>query len=433
MPLELLKAAPGGRYLQTEPGRPFFYLGETAWELFHRATREDAEMLLRDRAAKGFNVVQAVALAELDGLRSPNAYGHLPFEEADPSRPVEAYWSHVDWIVRKANEFGLYVGLLPAWGDKWNKAWGAGPEIFSPENARAYGEWIGGRYRDASVIWILGGDRAVENERQLATLRGMAEGIKAAAGQQLVSFHPPGCRSSSAFVASEPWLDFHMEQTGHSRERESWRFYEHDWALFPRRPFVNAEPPYEAHPNNFKGGDEGWLDHNDVRRELYWAICGGAAGFTYGCHAIWQLCDEAREPVNGPRASWRDSLSLPGSSQLKHALKLLLSRPFFEREPASWIVASPACCGAQAVRACRSLDGSWALIYAPEGQRISLRPDALSSARASVSYFNPRTGESFAGGEIELAKGRFLQPPFDSAGRDWAVLLDDPAKGYPTP
>ena len=60
----MLEIAPGGRHLQTSEGEPFFYLGDTAWALFHRLTREEAEIYLRDRADKGFTVIQAVALAE---------------------------------------------------------------------------------------------------------------------------------------------------------------------------------------------------------------------------------------------------------------------------------------------------------------------------------------------------------------------------------
>jgi hypothetical protein len=45
----------------------FFWLGDTAWELFHRLTREEAERYLENRRAKRFTVIQAVALAELDG------------------------------------------------------------------------------------------------------------------------------------------------------------------------------------------------------------------------------------------------------------------------------------------------------------------------------------------------------------------------------
>ena len=38
-PLPKLRVSESGRFLVTEDGRPFFYLGDTAWELFHRLTR----------------------------------------------------------------------------------------------------------------------------------------------------------------------------------------------------------------------------------------------------------------------------------------------------------------------------------------------------------------------------------------------------------
>ena len=126
-----LQVSPNKRFLMTEKGEPFFYLADTAWELFHRLNREDAERYLKDRAKKGFTVIQAVVLAEVDGLHSPNAYGHTPLAGDDPSQPNEAYFAHVDWIVNKAAEEGLFIGMLPTWGDKWNKAWGKGPEIFT--------------------------------------------------------------------------------------------------------------------------------------------------------------------------------------------------------------------------------------------------------------------------------------------------------------
>ena len=79
-----LKVSENRRFLVHEDGRPFFYLGDTAWELFHRLNREEADRYLQDRARKGFTVIQAVALAELDGLGDPNPYGHLPLLDNDP-------------------------------------------------------------------------------------------------------------------------------------------------------------------------------------------------------------------------------------------------------------------------------------------------------------------------------------------------------------
>ena len=114
-----LKVSENRHFLVYEDGRPFFYLGDTAWELFHRLNREEADRYLQDRARKGFTVIQAVALAELDGLGDPNPYGHRPLLDNDPARPdvkegpANDYWDHVDFVVEKANALGLYVGFLP--------------------------------------------------------------------------------------------------------------------------------------------------------------------------------------------------------------------------------------------------------------------------------------------------------------------------------
>src|SRR5689334_15331977 len=86
-PLSELKVAPGGRYLVTADGKPFFYLGDTAWELFHRLNREEATRYLENRARKGYTLIQAVALAELDGLNDPNPYGNRPLVNDDPTKP----------------------------------------------------------------------------------------------------------------------------------------------------------------------------------------------------------------------------------------------------------------------------------------------------------------------------------------------------------
>ncbi|MBI1842973.1 MAG: DUF4038 domain-containing protein, partial [Verrucomicrobia bacterium] len=114
--LPSLKISDNHRCLVTSEGRPFFWLGDTAWELFHRLSREESELYLKNRAKKGFNVVQAVALAEFDGLTAPNFYGRVPLRNNDPLQPDEEYFKHVDWVVAKANSLGIYVGFLPTWG-----------------------------------------------------------------------------------------------------------------------------------------------------------------------------------------------------------------------------------------------------------------------------------------------------------------------------
>src|SRR5512134_1358801 len=77
-PLPRLAVSENQRFLVTADRRPFFWLGDTAWELFHRLNREEAEVYLKNRVARRFTIVQAVVLAELNGLKDPNPYGHTP-------------------------------------------------------------------------------------------------------------------------------------------------------------------------------------------------------------------------------------------------------------------------------------------------------------------------------------------------------------------
>ncbi len=246
-----LRVSKNQRYLETADGKPFFWLGDTAWELFHRLSREEADLYLKNRAEKGFTVIQAVVLAEMDGLHDPNFYGEIPLENDDPTRPREAYFQHVDYIIRKAEQLGLHIGLLPTWGDKvFKDRWGLGPEIFNTTNAKIYGRWIGSRYKNQkNIIWILGGDRNPRNESDVAIWRAMAEGIANGAGgnnKALMTFHPQpnGVEEggSAKWFHNDAWLDFNMFQTGHCRENNLWDRMEYTYNLKPIKPVLDGEP-----------------------------------------------------------------------------------------------------------------------------------------------------------------------------------------------
>ena len=110
------------RFLMFSDGTPFFYLGDTGWELFHRLSYHEAEKYLENRRQKGFTVIQAVILAELDGLNTPNRNGDKPLINNDPLRPNETYFAFVDSVIRLAESKGIFIGLLPTWGDKVDKS-----------------------------------------------------------------------------------------------------------------------------------------------------------------------------------------------------------------------------------------------------------------------------------------------------------------------
>lgn len=111
---QALKVSDNQRFLVQENGKPFFYLGDTAWELFHRLNREEADKYLIQRAENGFTVIQAVVLAERNGLRDPNPYGQVPLLNDDPTKPNEEYFKHVDYIFSPGslNPIGSFISVF---------------------------------------------------------------------------------------------------------------------------------------------------------------------------------------------------------------------------------------------------------------------------------------------------------------------------------
>ncbi|MDR1171950.1 MAG: glycoside hydrolase family 140 protein [Bacteroidales bacterium] len=446
-----LQVSANRRFLQHADGTPFFYLGDTAWELFHRLDRESAEKYLTDRARKGFTVIQAVALAEFNGHTDPNAYGHLPLEDYDPARPAvkdgpaNDYWDHVDYIVDKANELGMYVGFLPAWGCHWHEGSGVknNQPLFDAVNAEKYGEFLGARYRNKEVIWILGGDRDVDNDAQKAIIRAMARGIKKDDGRHPITFHPRGGGSSSQYFHTDDWLDFNMRQNGHNADyTDSYSKTADDYALQPVKPVIDGEPLYEGHPLSFNSAKLGYSIAADVRRPLYWNLFGGAFGHTYGHHSVFQMYDpdKNRQPINNPLISWKEAINQPGAVQMMYGRLLMESRPFLTRVPDPTIIVTgkvPAAMpgeGRYRFVATRDEAGTYVMVYAPVGREFSVRMDAIKGNRVTAWWYNPRNGkatkiDSFTNDRKE----RRFSPPDTGEMIDWVLVLDDAAYQYPAP
>ena len=447
-----LKVSDNRRYLVDGNGKPFFYLADTAWELFHRLSREEAENYLARRAEQGFTVVQAVALAELDGLGTPNAHGDLPLIENDPARPAVTegsgagaaeydYWDHVDWIISAANAKGITVALLPSWGDKWNKAWGKGPEVFTPANAEAFGKFLGGRYKDKSIIWVLGGDRSITGDGHKAIIRAMAKGIAVGVSgsedysKVLMTFHPRGGETSATWFHADPWLSFNMQQNGHGINVPVWERVARELALEPKKPVMDGEPLYEDHPVAFKRPELGISDDYEVRKFAYWNLFSGAHGHTYGHHSVWQMHSFGKNGagVNGPVFNWSEAIDRPGANQMRHVRALLESRPMLTRVPDNTVLASDLNKGADRLAATRDEAGTYAMIYSPLGLPFRVHLDRIKGAKVTASWFDPRTGKTTTAGVIEGKGQREFTPPTRGRGQDWVLILDDASRQYPAP
>ena len=440
-----LEVSANGHYLQYADGKPFFYLGDTAWELFHRLDREEADRYLKNRSEKGYNVIQAVALAELDGVDVANAYGHKPLVNQNPVHPDTKegedndYWDHVDYIVQKANEEGMYIGLLPTWGRYWND--GNRP-IFNEENAECYGRWIAERYHQYGVIWILGGDRNPDNENKQAIIRAMARGIRSVDKENLITYHPTGWNSSSKWFHQEDWLSFNGRQSGHNQRYNSNQQIWDDYHRSPSKPVIEIEPLYEDHPLEFNPDNEGHSNAWDVRRALYWSVFYGSAGVTYGHHSVWQMYDKekGRSPINRPLMSWHNAIDQPAAGQAIHLRRLMESRPYFSRVPSPDLIVKDevhtSVPGAGRYRFVATMDseGSYAMVYAPIARVFSVNTSMIKADKIVAWWYCPRTGKAEKIGKFTNDGGeRTFVPPMPGEAIDWVLVLDDAACRYPAP
>ena len=215
-----LRVSTNGHYLEHADGTGFFWLGDTAWYL-NRLTPAGLERYLQNRAGKGFNVI----LFTVAQYGNPNFAGERIFEGDGPPWSAvavnEPYWAHLDSIVRAAQDYGLYVAILPWWGRNANAPKG---QLFSDPDRHnyEYGQMLGSRFRDApNVIWVGSGEYHTPYYWQyplpiqhIARHMRTIEGIRAGdTGRHLLTMHPLSFMSSSEEFHDAHWLDFNMVQS----------------------------------------------------------------------------------------------------------------------------------------------------------------------------------------------------------------------------
>jgi hypothetical protein len=345
----------------------------------------------------------------------------------------------VDYVVDKANSLGIAIGMLPTWGDKWNQKWGVGPVVFTEQKARVYGRWLGERYGERRVIWILGGDRPIESEEHAAIIRAMAQGLaEGDGGRNLKTFHPTGGHGSSEWFHDDAWLDFNMRQNGHVVQFRGDQTRA-DYDRSPTKPVIDGEPIYEDHPIAFKAAENGHSLSADVRRPLYWDLFSGACGHTYGHHSVWQMWAPGRNPINGPLMPWHEAIAQPGAAQMQFGRWLIESRPILTRIPDDSVIVphrvTTAVPGAGNLRLVATRDdaGNYAMVYTPAGRPFTVRLDVIRGPQVIAWWYNPRNGEATRIGAFTEKSHREFTPPDAGEYLDWVLVLDDASKNYPPP
>jgi hypothetical protein len=416
-----LRVSANGRYFMDQNGKPFFYLGDTCWLLFQRSNREELEEYLKDRAAKGFTVIQAYVLRGL-GKKHPDGnsslLGATPLLDRDPARPNEEFFKHVDHAVNRANELGLVMGLVTA------KSWHVNEhaeKVFDEKNAYVFGKFLGERYKNNAVMWFPGGDSPPGKDE--AVWVAMAKGLRdGSAGSHLVCYHGQGSTSSSMWFHKADWLDFNSIQSGHNFGSDSYAFVSKDYALVPPKPTVDMEPAYENHPT---GANKPRVDSHKVRTQAYAAMLAGAAGHGYGSLDLFWFYKDADGPFpkNGFQ-HWRTAMGYEGSRQVGLMRRLFEQRPWHKIVPDQSVLASEPGDGPYRLIAARAEDGSFVVAYTARGQPVSIQMNKLNGSQVKAQWYDPREGTWKAIGQYPNQGIREFVSPSSGDREDWVLVLD---------
>jgi hypothetical protein len=401
-PLFPLKVSPNGRYFTDHDGIPFFWLGDTQWELFRSFSIEEARKILDNRAAKGFSALLVMLLGvgsadTCDGSEA-NVRGEKPWKDDDPLRPNAAYFDAVETIVRMAAERGieLVIGIYHARSGLKNP--------IQNDNARAWAGWIGERFRDfPNVIWSMYPAATLDS---LGIVRELAEGLRKGGGDEhMISVHPDPSPASSSLFHDEKWLAFNTIQTFKWVE-EIEPMVRRDYGLHPVKPVVMAEGAYEA-------GIEYGFDVTPiwVRRQAYYSYLAGAS-HSYGHNDIWRV-----------RPTWVQALDAAGCSQLSILRKAFEGLgTWWDLVPDQSLIMNGGQAKTQLVTlAARSKDDSWAVLYLPSPGSVNVDFSSIMRAgRGRAHWINPIDGQRL---DADLGKGTRSQKLTSPAGWEDALLL----------
>jgi hypothetical protein len=420
---ESLRLSADGRYFVQANGRPWFWLGDTAWSIVFKGQPDEWSVYLDRRAAQGYSLLQVTLLPWR--WEYTDAEGNRPFIDGDPSHPNERYFRRYDQFLHMAAERGLVVCLMLIWGGPRELL----PAIhFSQEQAVEFARYAVARYAPFPTVWSISGD--AEYVREIEKWNAVGTAVEASDPYaRPTTNHLPPSMNWVGVHADAPWHDFHMFQTGHYRASAS------DIADLPaaydrgvpRKPFINGEPWYEAHPARDTAEYGPVFTPADVGYAFWVSILSGSSvGHSYGSQGIWnwKRRGDSEQEVAGPQIGplWTEALEHPGAEHCGLGARFLRSvawwrlRPAPERvelDPTPLQIRRPFCA---------IVDSALWIVYVPTAEgKLLLK--GLAPLAWQAAWLDPRTGEQHVIGAVQVGLTHRWQAPAAPTTEDWVLVL----------
>jgi hypothetical protein len=387
-----IRISGNGRYFEGRDGRPFYWQGDTEWELFHLFPVPDARALIQTRRAQGFNVMQVMVTGvypEWGVMKGMKPWSAIrPWIDDNPLTPNEDYFRRVDAIVAVADKCGmtLVVGIYHALDQDHGR--------IGVQNVGPWARWLSHRYRGSkNIIWCMYPHAIAASEPVIrAAVQGLVAGDR---GVHLITMHPDPSPNSSSFMHREPWLSFNTLQSW-STGFSNYNLVAADFAKVPAKPVVDGEARYE---------EEDGTTPLEVRRAGYWACLAGGF-YSYGHRDNWMS-----------PSSWRTYEGAPGALQMKVLGDLFRSIDWWKLLPDPSLVLN----GAKGDVAARSASGDWILAYLTGPAPVTINLGGITAPGPVTGWWiDPLNGIRTRIGTFPSHGSRAFAPP---GGWEDAILL----------
>jgi Protein of unknown function (DUF4038)/Putative collagen-binding domain of a collagenase len=432
-PLKISSADP--RILVDQNNMPFLMVGDSPHSLLVNLSSADAAYYLADRAARGFNSLWVELLCVKYTGGRPDASmldGAKPFTKTIPGTPYydliapnEAYFAHVDEIIRMAGKDGIEILLDPL--DPAGLIHTALAN--GPTRCRAYGRYLGKRYKDfPNIIWMSGNDfETWKVPTDDAVMTAIARGIKDEDPNHLQTIelnYQASCSTDDPKWARIVNLNF--AYTYYATYAEVLRCYNQS----ARIPVFMGEANYEY---DREQDEDGGTPHV-LRMQEYWSMLSGVTGQLYGNRYTWMF-----------NSGWKSHLDSPGVIQLRYMQDLFKARKWYELAPDqkhAFVTAgygrfistgppatatTPRFADNNYVTAAMTPDGTLGMAYLPQGGTITVAMSKLQKG-ITARWFDPAEGvfQAIAGSPFSNQGTRqFTTPGKNAAGApDWVLVLE---------
>ncbi len=431
-PVYPLQISSNGRYLVDQNNHPIYITGEQAWSLITELSNSDVNVYLSDRASRGYNALWLAAADNTYQSDPPyDYYGDAPFDGPDFTNEDAAYWSHVDYVIQQAGNYGMTVMIDPAFVGLNSSDGYLQSYLNSPVTVvSAYGAWLGARYSSfPNIIWALGGDADPSVNGLYSKLWDLATGIQSTDSVHLMTFEatrlvdgvlaPNGGDSSLDVWPGPPyWLNLNWVYLNPSYIPSSVQLN------YSRSPWL---PP-------FMGEDWCEGEHSitsfGLRQEGYGAVLGGAyLGRVFCNNAIWSFGASDSDTMD---ATWQSQLGSQGSVSQESLGQLLRSRENWLLVPDTnnTVLTAGYQSGSTIAVTSRTSDGQTIIAYIPSQRAVTIDMTKISDTSAKAWWFNPQTAAATLIGTYSTSGPQNFTPPDQN---DWVLVIDAASAKLPAP